>query len=347
MLYGVRGSGEPPGLGVTVGEFSRSLSSFYARGTVGVVASRYPAVSVKYAALSYSYGTSVASGVQMMQQDMRKMFEDCRSSRIVVAGYSQGADVVRRALPTLQYPRPGSVGVSPFSMIAHVVLFGDPNFTAREEYTDATGARTHVRAVGDFEIGRQGLLRSDSNRYLAGTGLRRPPSFDGVGARWVSSYCHAYDPVCQSTNGTRTSLTTHFNYRVNDTETSAIFAARTMSDQQDSDPAVVRDLPFAYFGREPFSPRPGAVAARIDLTRVLPSTARAQDRVFVIQIDGRVVGRVNFPAGNIAGSYPAENPRNMNEVPIIAEGLRSGSSVVVTVRSGSIGTTDELRVRVQ
>jgi cutinase len=180
IFYGVRGSGEAfddgtLALGPTLYSLYRNLADEYEQGFVGAVANGYRAVPVKsYKVVTYT--TSVAEGVASMTADLPALSTRCPDSYFVVAGYSQGADVVRRALPDLDSATRGR--------ISRVQLFGDPNWRPNEP---------GIQESGDFGATDTGIATKVSK-------LRRLPALPtDLGSR-VQSWCHAADPICQGSN---------------------------------------------------------------------------------------------------------------------------------------------------
>lgn len=113
-----------------------------------------------------AYHDSVVNGRKKLAQKVRGVIRDCGDTAIVLAGYSQGAqvtaDVFQRDLSGVER-----------SKVRAIVLFGDPYFNG--------GDRTVAR--GSFSGRRDGLL-----------GKRTAFSSNGP---LVLSYCHSHDPICQ------------------------------------------------------------------------------------------------------------------------------------------------------
>jgi hypothetical protein len=120
----------------------------------GVIASR-----------AVRYHQSVSEGTDRLVDELENLARFCpRSTRIVLAGYSQGAHVVGNALQRAgRQVRERVLGVS---------LFGDPLFNPL------------ASAAGDFDTSRNGLLGS-RGRY--------PPDLRDR----IQSWCYAGDWICQ------------------------------------------------------------------------------------------------------------------------------------------------------
>jgi hypothetical protein len=199
IFYGVRGSGEAfddstLGLGAPLYSVYSDLVPAFQGGTgvVGAVANGYPAVSVPWKLARYT--SSVSDGVASILADLPALHASCPNSYFVVAGYSQGADVVRRALPNLDPSR---------NRIMTVKLFGDPNWRPGE---------AGVRQSGDFGFTNTGIAT------LAGK-LRRAPAVPASFVNRLDSWCKAADPVCQGTDWFDASA--HLRYSPNETQAAA------------------------------------------------------------------------------------------------------------------------------
>lgn len=174
-VIGVRGSGEKPNRspGRTVGDFIDRLRSRADKGKVGSEGLEYPAVAVIDWRLAvfgagkkrFEYELSVDHGVARLIKEVFERANTCKRQRLVLAGYSQGAEVVRDALPHL-------TGIA--GRIGAVVLFGDPRFDP------------HSRALrrGTYSERRHGVLGLPKHDF--------PAAFDHV-----VTYCRDGDLICQ------------------------------------------------------------------------------------------------------------------------------------------------------
>jgi hypothetical protein len=108
------------------------------------------------------YHRSVVDGKTYLGQVLSRHASTCRGQKILLTGYSQGAQVTADEVQTNQV-----------SVIFGVALFGDPYFNSRDPVDR-----------GGFSYGRNGWL-----------GQR--PLFDSSQREHVLSYCHYHDPVCQ------------------------------------------------------------------------------------------------------------------------------------------------------
>nr|BFE70420.1 hypothetical protein GCM10020092_037210 [Actinoplanes digitatis] len=88
-IIGARGTTERPGLGVLIGPLAQQLTRGLSQ-TVRATAVDYPA--------SFNYQASVREGVTALAADLKRTAAACARTRFVLAGYSQGANVVGDAL---------------------------------------------------------------------------------------------------------------------------------------------------------------------------------------------------------------------------------------------------------
>jgi hypothetical protein len=164
-VIGARGTTERPGLGVLLTPLAQRITRDLEQ-TVRTTAVDYPA--------SFSYTSSVRQGVADLTAKVRRTAAACPGTKIVLTGYSQGADVVGDAVTG---PLAGDLG-----SVAAVLLFGDPSFTAGEAFNAGDGNRS-----GIFP--------------------RRRGSLDAVADR-TRSFCNRNDRFCQG----GTSLAAHLDY---------------------------------------------------------------------------------------------------------------------------------------
>lgn len=174
-VIGARGSGQEKkkdelNMGPEVHSFYASLQGLLGSGVVKGYGLQYPAVGVKSRAgvaaflhLGGSYTDSVREGAdEVLQQIQIRRNSGCRSTKFILAGYSQGAQVMGDALRKPQVLR----------AVAAVALFGDPYFNA-----DSWSAR------GGFDSSLYGIF---------GARPEWPSSLYGH----VFSYCHWHDIIC-------------------------------------------------------------------------------------------------------------------------------------------------------
>jgi hypothetical protein len=173
-LYGVRGTGEAAGLGLPIGALATELQARMP-GQVQTVASTYPASGIDVLQGFVQYKASVQAGRQLLDAALDQFAQDCPDSDVVVVGYSQGADVVRRGL----IDHGSAAGYK-------VILLGDPNMRASE---------TTIRAIDQnrnpVPSGRSGIA------HLA-PALAPIPGFpsDGDAVADDLSVCRIDDPIC-------------------------------------------------------------------------------------------------------------------------------------------------------
>jgi len=196
VVVGVAGSGQTPGTGPQVGSLAAAIAEGMGRAgrTIEVAAVDYPAVdlaaSFGLALFDGRYEESVAVGAERLSLLIGELGR-CAGTRLVIVGYSQGAEVVKRAL--------GSV--VPEAPIEVVVLIADPTRDpaqagvvrvagAPDDREGSLGALAvparwarqtiDVCTVGDvvcgsrsFRIGAHGFGYDEPVRAAAGIAIRR------------------------------------------------------------------------------------------------------------------------------------------------------------------------------
>jgi hypothetical protein len=178
IFIGVRESGAPAGFGdatiLTVRALQQGLSG---KRTVDAQWLDYPALSVPAIFQTWppgaDYLNSVQNGVDTLKAEISLITSHC-NSWVAVAGYSQGALVIRRALaelPTSQTRR-----------VAGIALFGDP---ARHDAGDGL----------DHFGGAQGSGRNGIYETTTGQRVAASPRGRGLAASW----CVPDDAVCDFT----------------------------------------------------------------------------------------------------------------------------------------------------
>ena len=86
---------------------------------------RYPAIPVNLLDLSYidRYQRSVAVGADNLAKELRLIASHCHQASVVLAGYSQGADVINKAMGNAHR----SAETSLFTQVRKIVVIGDPS----------------------------------------------------------------------------------------------------------------------------------------------------------------------------------------------------------------------------
>ncbi|MEJ3748775.1 cutinase family protein [Actinomycetes bacterium KLBMP 9797] len=206
------------GLGMTGFALLERLRAVEPAGAVDGYSAYYPVAPTSFGinlvnagTVAQVYRASVAAGVAETVRELNQIHADCPGSRVLLTGFSQGADVIRRAL--------ASPGLSPSISGPRllVILFGDPNFDPRE--ANVPGAPSHdparagVLLNGSFDPGRTGL------GDLLEPVIPVPPPLP---ARFtVASWCHAKDVVCQGEGDSGP----HSSYSRQDMDAAAYLAA--------------------------------------------------------------------------------------------------------------------------
>lgn len=208
-VVGARGSGDPQGgdvvsdrygdqvhgMGKPGAAFAVDLANRLPRGEVTFDPVEYPAIGLlgnwrkiinaagAASRLGFlgSYTGSVDDGETALRGTISHEAQLCPNVKLVLVGYSQGAqvvaDVYQRDLTATQRSR-----------IAGVVLFGDPYFNPADTNVD----------VGSFDPTRHGVL---GKRAL----------YPANAATHLFSICHHDDPICQGPG--RDDFNQHTNYQ--------------------------------------------------------------------------------------------------------------------------------------
>lgn len=203
LLLGSRGSGQAPpgtqgdvneGLGQEVAQFRNEFEALLPPGrTFGFKANTYKAVAVSRNsqynkewwlwnlltarwAIPSPYHMSVAEGMGWLAAEVDEAINLCADSgtRILLAGYSQGAQATANAYQALSAAQRDHVW--------GVVLIADPRFNGSDGAANA----------GSYSPRRSGAVRELANPHQRGR-PEFPPDSNGR----VLSYCLARDPVCQ------------------------------------------------------------------------------------------------------------------------------------------------------
>ncbi len=192
VFVGARGSGEDypetaktysapdHGLGRILDSVYEPLKKAAAADGKTVVAYgvRYPAVALNKVpgdyvravaemySLSPSFDASVKVGAEDTAKEVRRVHSSCSTARFIMAGYSQGAQAVSKAVVETLTP-------AEKKLIVASVYFGDTRFNANDSAAD----------YSNFQPDHYGYLgpRADWSAILSS------PVFD---------YCHDGDPVC-------------------------------------------------------------------------------------------------------------------------------------------------------
>jgi hypothetical protein len=180
-FFGARGSGQASddhgGYGPEIASTLTSVKSLLPAGTtLQDEALDYPAIGVHWWDPSYytaDYQASERAGFETLQFDVRQYIRNCPTKRVILAGYSQGADVVGDTFLSLS---PDEA-----THIAAVIMFGDPKFNP---------AKSQNRVdQGDYTYPWAGIEGPQ-------TGLRTIPKQPQDWQPYVHSWCSKLDVVC-------------------------------------------------------------------------------------------------------------------------------------------------------
>lgn len=183
---GVSGGGR--GLDNPGFQLYNAVVAHFGKNAVGSMANGYPAIPVRFGPrFPAKYFVSVAEGVTSATRNITDLTLLCQKSWLVLAGYSQGAQVTRTVLSKLNGRQQ--------THIAAVVLFGDPYFMPTER---------NVTAFPGFNPEHGGILRQFKPARATPIGI----AYSGR----VFSWCHALDVICQGVHGSTNRSAEHRTY---------------------------------------------------------------------------------------------------------------------------------------
>jgi hypothetical protein len=166
FFMGARGSGEPAGFGAVISHVDTQFKAqIGTAATVEDFAIPYPAIAITLPQLG-GYPSSVQAGADSAVSFIQQMNGICPKSVFVLAGWSQGADVVASTM----YQVAGFPDLE--ARVVGATLFGDPQFNPNSA-ADVSGTTT----------GLQGVFGSR-------------PEFPSSSVNRIHSYCRDGDAVC-------------------------------------------------------------------------------------------------------------------------------------------------------
>jgi Cutinase len=190
QFLGVRGSGEgSSGFGKTVGPVLATVNRQLSYVNVGNWSepSSYPAIPVNPLKPTFNsdYIKSVDDGVAGLHSEVARFLSSCSHTPLLLAGYSQGAEVVDDWLLTDNNGGSNVIGVA---------LLGDPRFNTNN--SEDVGTNRSVNGIAPLQF-------ADWDTFPYTTGLFSPPSPFGTWVRYPNSYksslrsfCVSGDPIC-------------------------------------------------------------------------------------------------------------------------------------------------------
>jgi hypothetical protein len=180
FFVGVRGSGNPlsknQGVGPSV-EAVLETTRATLRPDIGLelIALEYPAVSVEEGIVRSPFGAkykeSVSEGADLLEREVSTRLNTCSVTPLVVAGHSQGAQVIDRYM--------AEAGARAMPNVVGVALLGDPTRFPTNPYN----VDPNPPGAGVFHSPFWGSFRKDTVV---------PPDYWGV----VDSFCMPGDPIC-------------------------------------------------------------------------------------------------------------------------------------------------------
>jgi hypothetical protein len=179
---------------------------FYELGRDKTVKS-YPAVGVKVsnalgilvsAGNSYEFGESVEKGVEELKKRVSTESKRCKNKKFILAGYSQGALVINKAIPSLNSNR-----------VLYVGNFGDPKLYLPEG-KNAKNMACRNHGLSDYRV-----YVPDCNVYTGVLGGYNPYVPIGYKGK-IGVWCNKKDFMCGSSLDIFDMMTGHTSYRGND-----------------------------------------------------------------------------------------------------------------------------------
>nr|WP_095973684.1 cutinase family protein [Rhodococcus erythropolis] len=146
---------------------------------------RYPAIPVDLLNLSYidRYQRSVAVGADNLAKELRLITSHCHQASVVLAGYSQGADVINKAMGNAHRRAEASL----FTQVKKIVVIGDPSHQPNR-----------AENVGGWnKLGSTNGSGASVSASIADTDAL---TFKDAHAGLVSSICMIGDLVCDTSS---------------------------------------------------------------------------------------------------------------------------------------------------
>jgi hypothetical protein len=174
QFIGARGSGETPSqdydYGPTIWKVEERLHS---HGVSADEPLKYEAINVEWTKPDYythGYHHSVLDGIDNLDGDISRLVAACPNIRIVLAGYSQGAQVVGDAYQQ-------HMNATDRAHVIGIAMLGDPRFN---------GQQGGAMNVGSYQSSLDGVVA------FTGSARAWPRDQENM----VRSYCSANDPIC-------------------------------------------------------------------------------------------------------------------------------------------------------
>lgn len=183
----------------------------------------YPSyyVSLRYPASGGAdYVSSVNTGANRLAQELNWLSTACGTAMppVIVAGHSQGAQVILDALGWSSFPHGTSLTAKARRMVRAVVVFGDPTFQRGRPY-NAPESATKRDGIFPRNLIVSDRLETDFSFYGWPMGAKGPGT-----TYKIRSYCVTGDFFCQS-DVTDSTFAKHNSYK-----TVSVVAARNWID---------------------------------------------------------------------------------------------------------------------
>lgn len=202
VFIGVRGTGAQGGSGPTHG--GRVWTSGGMGDQIAPLASKvsteaYPTYfeALNYPATAPDYLQSVASGSTALINELNYLSTLCGGygPAVIIAGHSQGANVISDALGNGQWPQGPTLTAQAQKMISAVVFYGDPQYWP----TDAWNAPYSPGGYGALQ--RNTLVAADLGTYRVWGWTQGSTNPNPTWVPKIRSYCATGDFLCQNNPG--------------------------------------------------------------------------------------------------------------------------------------------------
>jgi|GEM_PF-2512500 len=150
--------------------------------------------ALNYPASGVDYVSSVTTGASKLAKELNWLATACGTTMppVVIAGHSQGAQVILDALGWASFPHGTQLTAKAKRMVRAVAVFGDPTYQRARPY-NAPDAATARNGVFSRNLIVSEKLETDFSFY------GWPMEANGPGTTYkIRSYCVAGDFFCQS-----------------------------------------------------------------------------------------------------------------------------------------------------
>lgn len=130
---------------------------------------------------AFAYGNSVAAGVKNLKNHIKTVSETCKNTKFILAGYSQGAQVIMDSLKDLNS-----------NQILYIALLGEPKLYLPE------GSGLFAPACKGKNFSPYRVFAPNCYTYKGSLGKRDPYYADSKWDGKVGLWCNSHDFICGS-----------------------------------------------------------------------------------------------------------------------------------------------------